>query len=169
MHHLTIGLTGPIAAGKSALAAALVATLADTLPVEIRPFATPVKQAALDLGWNGEKDAKGRRLLQLLGTDIGRDLIDPDIWLNKWLDSAIEYPASIIADDVRFPNEAQTIRDLGGTIVQVLRPDAPTLIHPHPSEAGLPASLIDITLPIHDGPLALQAAARRLANMLRTS
>lgn len=67
----------------------------------------------------------GRYLLQRLGTDFGRNLIDPDIWVKGWkheIASTIPTCDKIIADDVRFPNEVAAIRDLGGEMWLLLRP-----------------------------------------------
>jgi hypothetical protein len=80
-----------------------------------------------------------RKLLQLLGTDCGRDIIHPQIWVNalfadykaKWVptgDSVAEEDVSLekeypnwIITDVRFPNEAQAIKDRGGIVIRVNR------------------------------------------------
>jgi hypothetical protein len=68
---------------------------------------------------------KDRKLMQYLGTDWGRDK-DKDLWLKAWttsakahLDSKDERPVVLVCDDVRFDNEAQTVKDLGGCIVKV--------------------------------------------------
>lgn len=57
--------------------------------------------------WNGEKDLKGRTLLQTIGTDIVRKN-NPDTWVNcvielvKGLQSLYDY---VLIPDTRFPNE----------------------------------------------------------------
>ena len=62
-------------------------------------FARPLKTLAFNyLGWDGEKDEKGRRFLQLLGTDVGRAW-DENIWLRRFaantgLDPALLGPAT---------------------------------------------------------------------------
>lgn len=88
-----------------------------------------------------------RLLLQLLGTDCGRDIIHPNIWVNTLFvdykelvsvthviidfskeDSVtkvsepipIEYPKWIITD-VRFPNELKAIKDRDGITIRVNR------------------------------------------------
>ena len=58
-------------------------------------------------GWNGEKDEKGRELLQKLGTDLGRTN-NPNVWVNcvkeivKALQTEYDF---VLIPDVRFPNE----------------------------------------------------------------
>lgn len=78
-----------------------------------------------------------RKLLQLLGTECGRSIIHPNIWVNALFSDydnnfhakkfsvrqgfeEPEYPNWIITD-VRFPNEAQAIKDRGGIIIRVNR------------------------------------------------
>lgn len=57
--------------------------------------------------WNGEKDLKGRTLLQKVGTDIARKN-NPDTWVNcvievvKGIGDLYDY---ILIPDTRFPNE----------------------------------------------------------------
>jgi hypothetical protein len=71
-----------------------------------------------------------RKLLQLLGTECGRDIIHPNIWVNalfadfennksEWLSGL---NSKWIITDVRFPNEAQAIKDRGGVVIRVNRP-----------------------------------------------
>lgn len=130
-----LAFTGLAGAGKSTLAKmvsdkAIEAGIADC--VLISPFAVPLKDFAIKLGWNGKKDKIGRRLLQLLGTEVGRDCIDPDIWLNFWKKEVYnryeELARSkggrlnllVIVDDNRFENEAKSItEEFDGQIVRV--------------------------------------------------
>lgn len=75
-----------------------------------------------------------RDLLQQIGTDAMRNVIHPNIWLNalfadygiKDLNYFKAYPDNYdlpnwIITDVRFPNEAQAIKDRGGIIIRVNR------------------------------------------------
>ena len=97
-----------------------------------------------------------RKLLQLLGTDCGREIIHPNIWVNAlfadyksgyveqgvgWVETEDDYPNWIITD-VRFPNEAKAIKDRGGIVIRVNRLDVDkfTANFPqtlHPSETAL--------------------------------
>ena len=73
-----------------------------------------------------------RLLLQLLGTEAGREIIHPQIWVNalfadyKTLGfgdgnaSVLEFPNWIITD-VRFPNEANIIKEKGGIMIRINR------------------------------------------------
>ena len=71
-----------------------------------------------------------RKLLQLLGTEAGRQIIHPNIWVNAlfadfennksdWLSAT---NSKWIITDVRFPNEAQAIKDRGGILIRINRP-----------------------------------------------
>lgn len=86
-----------------------------------------------------------RKLFQLLGTDCGRDIIHPNIWVNALFNKYIKetvsnrpyhrselfdfdndlnfkevYPNWIITD-MRFPNELKAVKDKGGISIRVNR------------------------------------------------
>lgn len=63
-----------------------------------------------------------RDLLQKFGTNICRKLIDPDIWLKINKKRIEELTGDIVICDLRFPNERQMVRDIGGTLIKVKRP-----------------------------------------------
>ena len=70
--------------------------------------------------------SKDRKLLQWLGTEWGRS-IDHNLWVDIWkLDAKntlfFDDNKIIICDDVRFNNEAQAVKDLGGIIIKVNAP-----------------------------------------------
>lgn len=107
------------------------------------PFAKGVKDVAYQLGWDGKKDKKGRKVLQLIGTDIGR-VLSPDIWVDKWFRDYTHYQNEVVKykfsdqyimsdiyfdpkngvgnDDCRFNNEAKELKDNGFTIIHITRP-----------------------------------------------
>lgn len=66
-------------------------------------------------GWNGEKDTKGRALLQKVGTDIVR-ANDPDFWahfVQKMLEYFGENWSYVLIPDCRFPNEIDVLKSAG--------------------------------------------------------
>lgn len=78
-----------------------------------------------------------RKMLQTLGTEWGRNMIHPDIWVNSMMSlyeqsrvngSNGNYPDWLMPD-VRFPNEAKAIKDRGGILIKVVRPGADTGDH----------------------------------------
>jgi len=107
-----IGLIGFAGAGKDTAALALM----DRGWKRVA-FADALKSRALYLGWDGRKDDKGRRLL----CDIGMAMraYHPTYWIDH-ARVAIRGRACVFTD-VRFQNEADFIRGLGGIIVRVVR------------------------------------------------
>ena len=87
-----------------------------------------------------------RELLQTLGTDWGRKLVAPDVWLRvafwRWERAAAAGHGVIVVPDVRFANEARQIRSEGGEVWMIHRPGVEP-VAAHESEAGLPLRLID--------------------------
>jgi len=120
-------------------------TAANFIPgVKILSFADPVKQIALSsFNWDGVKDEKGRRLLQVIGTECGR-AYDNDIWINKMREQIkiCEPLYNVIAiDDCRFDNEPELVKELGGIVIEILRPGC--VPDGHASEQGISPYLID--------------------------
>jgi hypothetical protein len=76
-----------------------------------------------------------RHLLQTLGTEWGRTCVSPDVWLRCWTASAAQHPR-VVVDDVRFTNEAELIRSMGGQVWLVVRPGVADSTG-HASEGGL--------------------------------
>jgi len=76
-----------------------------------------------------------RHMLQTLGTEYGRQCIHPDIWVRCWKGRASRFDA-VVADDVRFPNEAKMIKLLGGEMWRIDRADAVRAFD-HASEGSL--------------------------------
>ncbi len=111
------------------------------------PFARMVKESALVMGWGGEKDDKGRKLLQEVGK-LGREY-DPDLWANHAIDYIKDCDAQgfeyYFIDDWRFPNEAKVIKDNFHPVlmVRMRRPEEfhtliDTALYNDASEASLP-------------------------------
>lgn len=104
-------------------------------------FADPLRAVCrVEYGMT-EKDAP---LLQRVGTEVYRAK-DPDIWTKAtYWTIAEQQPKIAIVSDVRFPNEAQMIKDMGGTLIHCVRRTAygqqfidPNRSAVHPSETAL--------------------------------
>lgn len=110
-------------------------------------------------GWSGQKDQKGRELLQWLGTDVIRKNYE-DTWVDmvvallKGIKTLYDY---IIIPDVRFPNEIDRMRDNFDCItVRVIRSNFDNGLteeqRKHPSETALDNYPMEYEL-INDGDL----------------
>lgn len=98
-----------------------------------------------------------RLFMQLLGTEAGREILHPNIWVNALFadytcihcgqtpcseghnsvkGGTTKFPKWIITD-VRFPNEAKAVIDHGGILIRVERPSIRVEGKEHASETGL--------------------------------
>lgn len=97
--------------------------------------------------------ASPRRMAQTLGTEWGRHLVHPDIWLivaGRFVD-AVRRP--VVISDVRFENEAAWIRARGGHVWHLLRSSAAP-VEAHVSEVGVSFRHGDGVL-VNDGTMSL--------------
>lgn len=80
-----------------------------------------------------------RQMMQYLGTEWGRNCVHTDLWLTlagKKIAQAKAEGKNVIVTDVRFENEAEFIRGLGGTIWHIERGEKQA-VNAHASEAGV--------------------------------
>ena len=86
-----------------------------------------------------------RRLLQVLGTEVGRDMIDPDIWVLQMHEKLSSYKPddNIVVTGIRFQNEADMIRRLQGELWWVMRPGYGP-VNAHPSDNSLTKQVFDM-------------------------
>lgn len=129
---MIIGLTGHKGAGKSEAAKTLI-----SLGYQRERFAGPLKDMLRALGLteaqvDGDQKetpcpllggATPRHAMQTLGSEWGRSLIDPNLWIMIWKSRATAH-SHVVVDDIRFPNEVDAIRELGGAICRIDRPGA---------------------------------------------
>jgi energy-coupling factor transporter ATP-binding protein EcfA2 len=141
---IVVGITGQAGSGKTTLANMMLDLFIGSKQLN---FADNLKKIAESMGWNGKKDEKGRRLLQLLGTECGRQCISENIWVSLWEDSRIKLEKRdipcIICGDVRFANEAEHIHKLDGSILRVIGRRGPNTDFEHESERGIPNLFCD--------------------------
>ena len=113
----------------------LVAHYADLLKYMCRTF----------FDWDGNKDEKGRHILQYVGTDIIRKQA-PDFWVD-FISSVLTYFNEnwdyVLIPDTRFPNEIDKLISNGFDVVhiRVVRPNFESPLteeqQSHPSETAL--------------------------------
>ena len=147
-----IGITGKARSGKDAVAKFAWAQYGFTRIA----FADPVKMAAqAKFGLTTEQtwrdDLKEvviphwgmtpRQMFQMEGTEAGRNVFGGDLWIKRFMLSynLLKHTDDIIVPDVRFDNEAEALRSLGGIIIEVRRGQAGLSgsAGAHVSESGL--------------------------------
>jgi hypothetical protein len=83
-------------------------------------------------------------MMQTLGTDWGRKLIDENLWVEAAFGIiGQDKEHNWVFDDVRFLNEYEAIRRAGGEVWKVVRPTT-TLTSPHESEGRLEQVKFDV-------------------------
>jgi hypothetical protein len=145
---MIVGLVGFIGAGKGTVADLLV----ERHNFIKESYANSVKDACATIfGWNrsmlegdtpesrawreqddewwSEKLGKPfspRLALQLMGTEAGRGVFHPDLWVHTVMRRCSQFPElNYVIADVRFPNEIKAIRDSGGKVIRVSRGNNP--------------------------------------------
>lgn len=144
---ILIGLGGALRAGKDAVADRLVeahgfvkigmsdalheAMLAIDPIVGLEPLYGDFEYERYSemvgrLGYvEAKKNGEVRRLLQKLGTEVGRDMIGENVWVNiiaRKIDDHRGAGHPVVVTGIRFPNEVQMIRELAGEAVWITRP-----------------------------------------------
>lgn len=135
-----IALTGAATSGKSLVSR----RLSETHGFKTCRFAEPIKRMlGVGLGLTAEQldgsekqspipefgGLTTRHLMQTLGYEWGRRMVHSDIWITAWKRDLARQGNLVVVDDLRFPNEAMAIRELGGIIWRVNRPGVPVLDH----------------------------------------
>lgn len=142
---MIIGLLGFAGSGKGTAADILVSK-----GFKKESFADPVKDAvAAIFGWErslleGDTDESRlfretkdewwskrfnydvtpRYMLQLMGTEAGRDVFHDKLWIHS-MEQRVDRNENTVIADVRFANECDFIRSKGGFIVRVVRGKEP--------------------------------------------
>lgn len=154
---MLIGLAGPKRSGKTLAAEYLAEVYGfhhDSFAAPLRRFACDVldltlheletlKESPVDWLDDSRDDrpqVTPRRFLQLVGTEFGRNLIHPHLWVRACL-RRVEGQANVVISDCRFGNEARAIRERGGIVVRLN--GRGELADKHISEVPLHASLVD--------------------------
>ena len=143
---MILGIVGFAGSGKDTCGAFL-----EELGWVRESFAKPVKDAvAAIFGWDREllegktpesrawrekpdnvwsyhfgRPFSPRDALQKMGTEVGRDVYHPDVWVaslvERIFNDHIQKTKNFVITDVRFPNEIKTINENGGKVIRVKR------------------------------------------------
>lgn len=149
-----VGVSGPAGVGKGEVARVLnqfgwrTVKMAGPLKgmleylIAQRGF-TPEENREMLEGVNKEEPCfygqSPRHLMQTLGTDWGRDLVAEDFWVKmaqETIADALADGYSVVVDDIRFQNEVDMIRRLGGVVIRVYRADRTRNPGDHKSEGS---------------------------------
>jgi len=158
-----IGIAGKARSGKDTVGNHLV----EYYNFHRYAFADPIKKACCEMFGITMKDFADdvkevvnefwkyspRQMAQLLGTEGGRILFDEDIWVKRaeveWnnfisgnneleLNTFGKLPLGMVITDVRFDNEAEWVRSMGGEVWHIER-EGTQKVNNHVSEAGVTA------------------------------
>lgn len=157
-----IGFAGKAGAGKDTCADYLISTYAHRRAALAQPLKTmlhaglgldpadyqTLEQKEAVIPWLG---VSYRHAAQSLGTDWGRKLINPDVWLlclEKFVVPEMQKTdcPGLVLSDVRFDNEAAWVRRMGGTLIHVISNRGngmPVALAAHASESGVAVDVKD--------------------------
>lgn len=149
INKILIGISGKKYSGKSTAAKVLTYDFC----FDETTFAEPLKQAIailfnwgrLDLNNGPEKEVVDPRwgvsprfVLQNMGTDYLRNTFCDDFFLRNLQNRlAGHQPTLLVIRDVRFPNEVEYIKNQGGYVWRIERPELSYPKDQHPSETAL--------------------------------
>lgn len=156
---MIIGLAGYARSGKDTVAGLMT-------DYQRRAFADPIRETLMALdpligsnlhlsaavkreGWEEAKNIypEVRRLLQNMGTEVGRQIIDPDLWVKISMRD-LRITDQVVFTDVRFKNEAEAIKMMGGNVWRINRPGVEAL-NSHSSENSMDGWNYDLILTNH--------------------
>lgn len=174
-----IGLSGAARSGKDTVGSFLV----KELDFKRYAFADPLKECASKMFglplkdfYEGDREKVNefwgfspRQMLQLLGTEGGRNIFGYDLWTKRaeieWKNHIHSFAnpsgfmepigeAGMVITDVRFQNEAQFVHNMGGIVIHIERQGADGIVgvSNHASEAGFPDHLKNYVI-TNDGTL----------------
>lgn len=103
-----------------------------------------------EYGWDvcKERFPEVRRLLQIGGTEAGRDIFGQDIWAETWYKRTkvwLEQGYDVCVSDLRFLNEAAFVHELNGQVWRVYRPGT-EVGDQHKSETELDQIKTDVSI-----------------------
>ena len=179
---ILIGFSGPAGCGKDTAEDALsrhfvnYGTIADSLARHLNygtmAFAYTLKSGICEMFYlnrnifNSRESKEApipginkspRELAQIIGTDCIRKMIGENTWVHimarRYADFCETGLQRLAITDVRFENEAEWIRSMGGTIIHIVRPGVSWNPDGHESEHGIEIKDDDMIL-TNNGSLA---------------
>ena len=167
--NVLLGLVGYAQSGKDTAAAHLVkewdfarVAFADPLRAAIYELNPQVKVGWIrrrrvqdivdELGWEQAKTkyTEIRRLLQVMGTDVGRMMFGENVWVDiadkNIRDNKLD---NVVITDARFSNEIDYVKRNGGFTVRIVRPGYGP-VNSHVSDTGIADLKVDHEI-VNDG------------------
>lgn len=185
-HGRLIGVGGRKGQGKDAFAHLLgsdwtVIGMSDTLYDALLRLDPPVEVGGKNLNVSeflyqrcsgdwvvAKRNPDVRQLLQRLGTDVVRDLVDEDAWVKMMERKVLEHlqvGRNVAVTGIRFPNELLAIRRLGGLTVWVERFTPDLAEDTHISEVSLNSEDFQVQVSNTGSLDDLQRVASQIAEM----
>jgi len=181
---MIIGITGKIGSGKSTLASYL-----QKKGYTEYSFAQPLKEIGRIFGFSdkqlfGSQQEKleihpywkvsAREFLQRVGTDLFRVALPQScpemfsVWTRLFILKYSQEPGNYVISDVRFLDEAKTIKDLGGVLIRTSRNCQDSSLsgteHLHVSEVEM--SQIEVDFTIDNNLLSKEEAEKEINRIL---
>lgn len=182
-----IGVGGRKGHGKDAFAHLLgsdwvIIAMSDPLYDALLRLDPPVEVSGVTMNFSKflQKHCKGdwvvakrnpgvRQMLQRLGTDVVRDLIDVDAWvkiMERKVWSSLRSGGKVAVTGIRFPNELRAIERLGGLTVWVERPAHDLAEDTHASETSLKSEDFQVQVSNSGSLEDLQRVASQITEMV---
>lgn len=174
---MIIGLSGYAQSGKNTVAGILIGLH----KYQNRAYADAIRDAVYSLnpvikegftvqsivnayGWENSKVTfpEIRRLLQVMGTEVGRSMFGENVWVDKAMEG-LEITDRIVFTDVRFPNEALAIKQMMGEVWRIERPGV-LAVNTHVSEHALDTWNFDAVIQNSEGVDGLIRKVERLVS-----
>lgn len=169
---MIIGITGAMFTGKSTVYQ-LIASKQKCVNIRFSGAIYDIQEAIYAIVGLPVPYPKDRKLLQYIGTDWGRSL-NENLWVNVWKTRITDWDRTIITDDVRFPNEAAALKEVGGVLIKIVASEAvraqrgEMINTSHASEAGIPDAdcdwIIDNNGSLYDLELKVKEILSNLEN-----
>ena len=143
-----VGISGKKRSGKDTAAEILT----ENYGFESYSLADPMKEAARAIFMFGDEQLYGdrkekvdefwdlspREVLQNFGTDLFREKFGEEVWLDSMERRLSFYlPEKVVIPDIRFPNEADWVKNMGGEVVRIDASERLESDDDHASETAL--------------------------------
>ena len=173
---MIIGLIGNKRTGKTTCSNFLV----NDYDFKSIAFADPIKEAmkiAFDLNYE-QLDGKlkevvderwglsPRQLFQKFGTDFARNVIGQDVWIRRMkIELSKMKNENIVVSDIRFPNEAIAVKEMGGYLIKICRKGFEVDENSHISEKLIDKIDYDVLIENNDSMLIYHNNIQKIVNM----